>query len=599
MSRHRSSPSAPPAARRPLVVPSRPRRPAAALLAGLQGGLAALALLAGPAPPATRAQPGVERLKLELLAEHPHDPLAHTQGLLFHDGRLYESEGKDYAPFGAGQPDYRSSLRQVDPSSGEVLRRVDRSDYWAEGLARVDRRLVQISYLARRATFYDLDSFAELAGVDYEVEEGWGLCHDAPRDRLLMSDGSSRLYLRDPRSFAPLGSLTVTLAGRPLAKLNELECVGDRVYANLFPDIGRPDLYDTIARIDARTGVVDGLIDAGGLLSAAEMAEFGVAELNGIAADPERQVFYLTGKLWPKLFEVRLVPDDSRGTVTPELSPSPEPSASPSSGPSATPTAAPTRPPAPPERLRVQVLERLPHDSTIYTQGLLLHEGILYETSGHPSAATGGPVRLSALRALVPETGEQLRITELDDRYYGEGLALLADRLFWITWQDGLAFEFDRDSFERLEVHSYAGEGWGLCSDGHDLFMSDGSARIIRRDPEDFSVLGQVEVRDMGQPVARLNELECVDDLVYANVWKTDEILRIDRRSGSVLARIDASGLRPASATNREAVLNGIAWDAASQTFLITGKWWDLMYRVRFVPASAAPIHLPLLRQGG
>ena len=159
--------------------------------------------------------------------------------------------------------------------------------------------------------------------------------------------------------------------------------------------------------------------------------------------------------------------------------------------------------------------------------------------------------------------------------------------------------ELMRDSFERLEVHSYAGEGWGLCSDGHDLFMSDGSARITRRDPEDFSVLGQVEVRDMGQPVARLNELECVDDLVYANVWKTDEILRIDRRSGSVLARIDASGLRPASATNREAVLNGIAWDAASQTFLITGKWWDLMYRVRFVPASAAPIHLPLLRQGG
>ncbi len=537
-------------------------------------------------PDLALAQPGtVERLGIEILAEHPHDPEAHTQGLLFHQGHLYESEGKDYAPFGSGSSDLRSSLRRVDPETGEVLQRADRSDLWAEGLARVEDRLVQISYLARRATYYDLDSFEELAAVDYEIEEGWGLCHDAPRDRLLMSDGSARLYLRQPETFAPMGSLTVTLEGQPLTKLNELECVGDHVYANLFPDINRPELEDQIARIDIASGQVTGLIDAGGLLTLEEQVEFEVSELNGIAHDAARDVFYLTGKHWPKLFEVRLRPED-------EATPATAPPTDPPSPPPPTPTLAP---PIEPEELRVRVLEHLPHDDTIYTQGLLLHQGILYESAGNPSLP-GGVERPSSLRAVEPETGRQLRMTELDEEYYGEGLARVDDRLFWITWQNGLAFEFDLESFDNLGVYGYSGQGWGLCYDGQDLYMSDGSNQLTLRDPEDFSERSRISVRDAGLPANRLNELECVDDSVYANVWKTDTILRIDKHSGQVTARIDASGLRPPTATHGEAVLNGIAHDPADGSFLITGKWWDVMYRVRFLPADLDPLYLPLLR---
>jgi glutamine cyclotransferase len=570
--------------------------------------LASLTLAIFHSPPTQAQSAPPERLSIEILRSFDHDPEAHTQGLVFDDGALYESEGKDRRAPGAPEPALRSSLRELDPATGALRRQALRSDYWAEGLALVPGgggtpdRLVQLSYKAGRAVYYDRASFDELSRVDYELAEGWGLCYDAPRGRLVMSDGSSRLHFREPGSFASIGSTEVRLEGRPLAKLNELECVGDVVYANIFPDIGRPELNDTIARIDLESGEVTGLVAVGDLLTAEERAG-GVAELNGIAHDADAGSFYLTGKLWPRMFEVRLKAQPP-ASPTPDASATPEPSVSvePSTATSAPPTATSAPPTATPdwstpEAWKVEVLERLPHDETIYTQGLLLHEGLVYESAGNPSSPVGGPGRPSSLRAWDPRTGVESRSVELDPAYYGEGLALVKDRLFWITWMDGLAFVFGRDRFEELDRIPYVGEGWGLCYDGQELFMSDGSDRLIRRDAESFAVLGEVAVQEAGRPLRQLNELECADDAVFANVWKTEDIVRIDKRSGRVTARIDASGLRPASATNREAVLNGIAHDATDGSYLITGKWWDVMYRVRFGPERepVAPIYLPFL----
>lgn len=232
-------------------------------------------------------QAQVQRLEPEVLARLPHDPGAFTQGLLLADGRLYESTGL----YG------ESSLREVDPESGEVLRvRYLPAEVFGEGLARVGDRLVQLTWRSGRAFVYELDTFEPVAEFRYDTE-GWGLCFDGAW--LYMSDGSSRLFRRHPDTFALEGTVAVALDGEPQPRLNELECVGEHVYANVWQ-------ADTILKIHKGSGRVVAVIDAGALLSAAERAELGPdAVLNGIAYRPERDTFYLTGKLWPVLLEVR------------------------------------------------------------------------------------------------------------------------------------------------------------------------------------------------------------------------------------------------------------------------------------------------------
>jgi len=179
-----------------------------------------------------------------------------------------------------------------------------------------------------------------------------------------------------------------------------------------------------------------------------------------------------------------------------------------------------------------------------------------------------------------------LRQVDVAPPIFAEGLALVGDRLIQITWQNGVAFVYDRASFEKIAEFHYTGEGWGICFDGARLVMSDGSNQLFFRDPQTFDLLGQVSVLRDGQPVARLNELECVGDQVYANVWQTDEIVKIDRDSGRVAATIDASGLLSSEeqvARSFDDVLNGIAYDPDSGNFLITGKRWPRLYEVSFV----------------
>jgi glutamine cyclotransferase len=224
------------------------------------------------------------------------------------------------------------------------------------------------------------------------------------------------------------------------------------------------------------------------------------------------------------------------------------------------------------------VLATYPHDPEAFTQGLLWEQGRLFESTGLYGAST--------LREVVPETGEVVRSVELEARYFGEGLALVEDRLIQLTWQEETAFVYDLATFERVGTFSYEGEGWGLCFDGEVLYMSDGSATLTRRDPETFEVVGTVDVTLRGEPVALLNELECAQGSVYANVFTTNVIVRIDPASGQVRGVIDASALLRAeerARLTRDAVLNGIAYNPEADTFYLTGKLWPKLFEVRFV----------------
>jgi glutaminyl-peptide cyclotransferase len=187
------------------------------------------------------------------------------------------------------------------------------------------------------------------------------------------------------------------------------------------------------------------------------------------------------------------------------------------------------------------------------------------------------------VREVNAVTGEVLQAVELDPDLFGEGLALVDDRLIQLTWQDGTALVYKADDLDLIDEWSYDGEGWGLCYDGERLVMSDGSSTLFFRDPDTFEVIGSVDVTAEGEPVSRLNELECVDGRVWANVYKTDLIIEIDPENGEVTSSVDASGLLPADEADAADVLNGIAYDPADDRFLITGKLWPTLYVVRFV----------------
>lgn len=230
------------------------------------------------------------------------------------------------------------------------------------------------------------------------------------------------------------------------------------------------------------------------------------------------------------------------------------------------------------DRLVVQVLSVRPHDASSFTEGLLLRDGRLYES--------GGLYGESRLDEADPETGAVLRRLALAPEVFGEGLALVGDRLIQLTWNEGVAYVYDVASFAALGEFAYEGEGWGLCYDGSRLVMSDGSSVLTLRDPTTFDVIGQVSVALDGQPVQRVNELECVGDSVYANVWLTDNIIRIDEETGRVTAVINSSGLLSPQERAGADVLNGIAYDPESGHFLITGKNWPKLFEVLFVPTD-------------
>ncbi len=251
-------------------------------------------------------------------------------------------------------------------------------------------------------------------------------------------------------------------------------------------------------------------------------------------------------------------------------------SASPTQAASPEPSIPPVVTPEPVPRLEWEIVSRRPHDQGAFSQGLLLDEdGRLFESTGMWGQ--------SSLREVDPRSGAVLRRRSQPDDQFAEGLALVGDELVQLTWLSGVARRYDVETFAIVGRHRYEGQGWGLCFDGERLIMSDGSDRLTFRDPETFEVLGFVPVTASGQPLARLNELECVGDEVWANVWQTEAIVRVDSADGRVTGVLDLDGvIEPDPAeSDRSAVLNGIAYDAEAETFLITGKYWPELIEIR------------------
>ena len=240
------------------------------------------------------------------------------------------------------------------------------------------------------------------------------------------------------------------------------------------------------------------------------------------------------------------------------------------------PTAAPVaviRPVAPVFGYRV--VNEYPHDRGAFTQGLVYVDGTLYEGTGLTGQST--------LREVDLETGEVLRSVALDPDLFGEGIAVLGDRIYQLTWRSQTCIVYDRDTFEQLGTFGYRTEGWGLTTDGERLIMSDGTDRLVFRDPDTFAELGAVEVRDGDQPVPYLNELEYIDGEVWANVWRTDFIAQIDPTTGRVTGWIDLTGLLNRG-QRRADILNGIAHDPATGRIFVTGKLWPKLFEIALVP---------------
>lgn len=225
-----------------------------------------------------------------------------------------------------------------------------------------------------------------------------------------------------------------------------------------------------------------------------------------------------------------------------------------------------------------RVVDIYPHDPGDFTQGLVYVDGVLYEGTGQYGR--------SGLEKKDLETGQTLHELPLPDIYFGEGMTVLGDKIYQLTWREHTGFVYDKETFQLLATWSYPGEGWGLTHDGQQLIMSDGTDVLTFIDPETLQIVGRVQVQNvLGRPLAKLNELEYVDGEVYANIWTTDIIARIDPTTGEVLGLIDLSNLLPLTEVTAPVdVLNGIAYDAAGGRLFVTGKLWPKLYEIDLTP---------------
>lgn len=217
-----------------------------------------------------------------------------------------------------------------------------------------------------------------------------------------------------------------------------------------------------------------------------------------------------------------------------------------------------------------------PHNDTYYTQGLFWHGGALWESTGQYGS--------SALMEVALETGTPVRSTSLGSDFFGEGSAMIGDRIYMLTWQEGTAFVYDAATLELLTTHRYAGEGWGITTDGEMLYMSDGSSRITVLDPNGFTKKRSINVKMKNRSVRQLNELEWIDGKIWANVYLTDSIVVIDPETGNVEGVIDLTGILPMNdITANTDVLNGIAYDPAGKRVFVTGKNWPKLFEIEIV----------------
>lgn len=224
-----------------------------------------------------------------------------------------------------------------------------------------------------------------------------------------------------------------------------------------------------------------------------------------------------------------------------------------------------------------EILKEFPHDQASFTQGLeWLGDGTFVEGTGQEGK--------SKLRIVRLEDGVATQEVDLDPALFGEGTTVWNDRIYQLTWRNKVAIVYDRKTLQEVKRFAYEGEGWGLTHDDKHLVMSDGSSTLQFRDPETFAVVRTIKVFGNGRRVAKLNELEFVAGEIFANIWGDDTIVRISPESGQVTGWIDLSGLPRNVRPHNEAVLNGIAYDAAGDRLFVTGKHWTRLYQIRIVP---------------
>lgn len=247
---------------------------------------------------------------------------------------------------------------------------------------------------------------------------------------------------------------------------------------------------------------------------------------------------------------------------------------------------------APPDTTPVYVADIVsahPHDTSAFTQGLLFHDGVLYESTGLEGS--------SSLRKVEIESGRVLQKTDVAPQYFAEGLALLGDRLYQLTWRSGIGFVYDLKTFAPVDSFSYYNEGWGITTDGTQLYMSDGTNFLRVLDPKTLQVTKTIGVYLGSNPVERLNELEWVNGEIFANIWTTDRIARIDPATGQVKGWINLASLLPAPERGPNAdVLNGIAYDPKGDRLFVTGKKWPKLFEIKLRRQNQAPATAPALR---
>ena len=232
-----------------------------------------------------------------------------------------------------------------------------------------------------------------------------------------------------------------------------------------------------------------------------------------------------------------------------------------------------------------RIVHSYPHDPGAFTQGLAFLDSLLYEGTG-PSNGRSGPG--SSIRKVDLTTGEVLQLHLVETEIFGEGIAVFLNRLIQLTWKSGTGFTYALDSFEPLSQFNYPTEGWGLTCDGERLIMSDGTATLYFRDPFSFEEIGRVTVTAADRAIRHLNELEWVEGEVFANIWGTHTIARIDPATGRVVGWIDGSDILSDEDRDgrRVDVFNGIAYDAKDKRLFVTGKWWPKLYEIELIPPS-------------
>ncbi|UCC61291.1 MAG: glutaminyl-peptide cyclotransferase [Dehalococcoidia bacterium] len=230
-----------------------------------------------------------------------------------------------------------------------------------------------------------------------------------------------------------------------------------------------------------------------------------------------------------------------------------------------------------PANCTYRIINTYPHDQEAFTQGLVFHDGSLYESTGLKGS--------SSLRRVDLETGDVLEIHEMPDHLFGEGITIYKDNIVQLTWKANIGYVYDKDSFQLLQTFSYPTEGWGITHDGEQLIMSDGTSILHFLDPETYEETGRIEVLYSGNPVVNLNELEYIRGYIFSNVWLTDNIIIIDPFTGQVEGWIDMHELLSEEDQQGNVnVLNGIAYDSEHDRLFVTGKLWPKLFEIELIP---------------